>query len=199
MKLPVYQLVISEDPSNELQVDAVALVDKPAIEKNFLAFKEKQLFSINEDRQIISGPAMISDTPIYRNNQEYGEHYVVFSKEQIGIIAQKFLNNGFTKSFNILHDPKMSVDSVSVLNSFVTDKEMGINPMAGFEDVPDGSWFLSAKISDAELWSKVKDGTLKGFSVEGYFKYQLPADPVNEFLTELETNLKSILTSISQE
>lgn len=196
MKFPVYQLVINEDFDNDLEVDAIALVDAPAIEKSFMAFGEKMRFNLNEDRQIISGPAMIADLPIYRRNQEYGEHYIVFTADQIALIAHKFLNKGLTNSFNILHDPDMKVDSVSVLNSFVTDSEMGILPMKGFEDAPSGSWFVSARVSDPALWAKIKDGTLHGFSVEGMFKYKTVQEDALEEMAEM---LKSIAACIPAE
>ena len=36
MKLPIYQLEISEDLNDDVEVDFVALVDRPAIERDFL-------------------------------------------------------------------------------------------------------------------------------------------------------------------
>ncbi len=169
--LPVYQLVIG-DSTDDLEVDFVALVDTPAIEKNFIAFNNKARLTFNSDRQIISGPAMLADFPIYRRNEQFGEHYVVFTKDQIAQIANKFLAKGYATHFNLFHDPNLPADGVSVLNSFVTDEQMGIMPMKGFEDSKDGSWFISAKVTDPTIWGKVKSGEIQGFSVEGMFKYK---------------------------
>jgi hypothetical protein len=36
-------------------------------------------------------------------------------------------------------------------------------------DVPLGTWMVSYKINDPRTWEQIKEGKLKGFSVEGYF------------------------------
>lgn len=190
-KLPVYKLVISNDLGSDIEVDAVALVEAPAIERNFMAFNEAVKLTFNEERRIVSGPAMLADYPIYRRNDTYGEHYVVFDKEQIQAIANRFLAKGYAKSFNLFHDPAQTTDGVSVLNSFVTDEQMGILPMKGYEDAKDGSWFLSAKINDDAIWQKVKDGEIQGFSVEGMFIYKEHDEP-NPLLAALELIYNSI-------
>ena len=97
--LPVYKMDIVSDENSDLEVDYVALVDKPAIEKNFLAFNEheqKMAFAIQEDEQIITGALMLADKPIYRND-ENGEYYVVFGKDTIKKIAQKFSQKGISQ------------------------------------------------------------------------------------------------------
>lgn len=172
--LPIYNLVVSMNENSDLEVDAIALVKTPAIERNWMAFNDKLRFTFSEERQIISGPAMLADVPIYRRNDQFGEHYVVFDKEQIGIIANSFLKKGYASAFNLFHNPDMSTDGVSLINSFVTDEQMGIMPMKGYEDAKDGSWFISAKVDDPTVWQKVKSGEVMGFSVEGMFKYKQP-------------------------
>jgi hypothetical protein len=152
----------------------VALVDLPAIEKNFIAFDKKRLgFEVvSEDRQIISGPAMLSNVPIYRRDDQIGEYYVVFSPQTIYDIAQKFFSKGFNQNFNLMHDPNNKVEGVNVFESFIVDKSRGIQPMKGFEDAQDGSWFISAKVTNPDVWAKIKSGEVKGFSVEGMFQYK---------------------------
>lgn len=172
--LPIYKLVVSMDENSDLEVDAIALVKTPAIEKNWMAFNDKLRLTFNEERQIISGPAMLADVPIYRRNHQFGEHYVMFDKEQIGIIANSFLKKGYANAFNLFHNADMPADGVSLINSFVTDEQMGIMPMKGYEDAKDGSWFISAKVEDPGVWAKVKSGEVMGFSVEGMFKYKQP-------------------------
>jgi len=170
--LPVFKCIINDNEDSPLEVQAVALVDQPAIEKNFLAFKmQKPLqFTVNEDRQIISGPAMLANTPIYRKDNEYGEYLVVFDKATIEAIVEKFFTKGLMASFNIMHDSKAPVSDTCIFESFITDTSRGIQPMKGFEDVPEGSWFISAKVNNNTVWAKIKTGEVKGFSVEGLFK-----------------------------
>lgn len=172
--LPIFSLTIDENIDSELEVSYVALVDNPAIEKNFIAFTEHKplKLSFNDDKRIISGPAMLADTPIYRKDEEIGEYYVVFSPEVIYTIAQKFFKKGFNNNFNLFHDASMPLDGVTVFESFIVDKERGIYPMRGFEDAKVGSWFISSKVDNDKAWSKIKNGDVKGYSVEGMFKYK---------------------------
>lgn len=172
--LPYYDLLIDDNPESELEVNYVALVDLPAIEKNFLAFKDNKplQFAIQEDRHIISGPAMLADFPIYRRDDDMGEYFVKFSAETIYTIVQKFFSKKFNANFNLFHDAKVQPDGICVFESFITDPARGIYPMKGFEDAPVGSWFISAKVDNEELWKGIKEGTVRGFSVEGMFKYK---------------------------
>lgn len=174
--LPCYSMEIDPNESSDVQVDFVALVDLPAIEKNFLAFNEqpKRLFFevASEDRRIISGPAMLANVPIFRTSPEIGDYYVTFSAETIYDIAQKFFLKGFNQNFNLMHNPEAKVDGVTIFESFIVDKARGIQPMKGFEDAADGSWFISAKVNNDAVWQKIKNGELKGFSVEGLFQYK---------------------------
>lgn len=174
MELQIYKAQIDPDSDSDLEVNFIGLVDRPAIERNFQAFKSgksRMAFALNEEKKIISGPAMIADMPLYRKDDELGEYYVVFDKQAIRAIVEKFSAKGYMKNFNLFHDDKSQVSDVTIFNSFISDSELGISPLKGFEDVADGSWFISAKVNNDEVWGKVKSGEIKGFSVEGLFKY----------------------------
>lgn len=196
MELPIFELLISEDEASGLQVDYVALVDKPAIERNFMAFdKHKQniKFALNEERQIISGPAMLSETPIFRKADGVRpDHYVTFSADTIYKIAQKFFDKGYQNNFNAMHDSNQRFEGVSMFESFIVDSSRGIQPMMGFEDAKDGSWFISAKVDNQTAWDRVKTGEFKGFSVEGIFSYKEPeVSSEEQMLSEIIQILKS--------
>lgn len=174
MELQVYKAEIDPSLTSDLEVSFIGLVDRPAIEKNFLAFnsqKQKAKFLVNEDRRIISGPAMIADMPLYRKDDQLGEYYVVFDKSAIQCIVEKFSAKGFMQKFNLFHDDQQQVADVTIFNSFVTDVSLGVQSLTGFEDAADGSWFISAKVNNDVVWEKVKTGLIKGFSVEGLFAY----------------------------
>ena len=172
-ELPIYMLDITDDVEDDSQVDYIALVDKPAIQKNWYAFKEKQAFDIiSEDKRIISGAIMLADIPIFRSDATYGDYYVAFTKDTIFKIAQKFFKKGYQSNVNLMHDSGSVVEGLTMFESFITDKSRGIMPMKGFEDVPDGSWFGSFKVDNEEVWQMIKDGKVKGFSVEGLFNYK---------------------------
>lgn len=192
MEYQIYKAQIDPDLESDLEVNFIGLVDKPAIERNFLAFKEHQKFVINVDKRIVSGPAMIADMPLYRNDKELGEYYVVFDKEAIRTIVQKFSAKGYMQAFNLFHDAQQKVSDVTIFNSFISDKDLGIPCMAGFEDCADGSWFITAKVNNDDVWAKVKDGTIKGFSVEGIFIYA-PVAKVKMSSQQLADKIKKLL------
>jgi len=181
--LPVYRLDIVSDKESDVEVDFVALVDKPAIQRQFMTFNaedfakskirqsEKKNFAVqSEEERIVSGPLMLADTPIFRVDS-FGEYYVYFTAETIKQIAQKFFKKGYQSNVNLMHDGEQQVDGVTMFESWIVDKKRGIQPMAGFEDIPDGSWFGSFKVENDGVWNDIKAGKFKGFSVEGVFNY----------------------------
>ena len=96
--LPYYVASIDADMSSDLEVNYIGLVDRPAIERNFQAFKaitQRARFTVDEEKHVISGPAMIADMPIYRNDAQLGEYYVVFDKPSIRSIVEKFSAKGY--------------------------------------------------------------------------------------------------------
>lgn len=169
--LPVYKLTINENVDSTVEVDAVALVDVPAIGVGFYAFNEQQIQAfavVNEEERVVVGPAMIPDKKIFRRDEDGTEYEVFFTKDTIRIIAEKFFKKGFQNNGNEMHNSAKPVDLV-FFQSWIADESKGIPKMKQFESLPDGTWFLGAKINSDEAWAKVKDGTFKGFSVEGMF------------------------------
>ena len=197
VKIPIYNLEITSDLEDDVEVDVVSLVDRPAIERSFLMFQEhkeiKQNFAIqSEEERIISGPLMLADTPIYRNDDN-GEYYVVFTKETIKKIAQRFFKKGYQSNVNLMHDQGNLTEGMTMFESWIKDDKRGIKAMKGFEDVPDGSWFGSFKVDNDEVWQMVKDGKVRGFSVEGQFNYRKTGDKRIEQLWE---NVLGVLAQI---
>jgi hypothetical protein len=291
-ELPIYRLDIVEDLESNVEVDFVALVDRPAIEKAFLAFQDsysdypdavknnaqnaldwaeengwgscgtpvgkqranqlanseaisvetirrmysflsrhkenaetskgygdgcgqlmydawggasalswaesklrqidKQSFSIqDEEERIITGALMLADTPIYRNDGN-GEYYVVFGKDTIKKIAQKYFKKGYQNNVNLMHDSGQVMDGVTMFESWIVDEKRGVKPMKGFEDVKEGSWFGSFKVENEEVWNMIKDGKVKGFSVEGIFNYSKPISKEEKMMDEIIDILKQV-------
>jgi hypothetical protein len=150
---------------------------------------------ISEDEHIISGPLMLSEELIYRENEKFGAHYVKFSAETIKDIAIKFAKRKYQSNVNLMHDPSQVVEGVTMFESFIVDKKRGVLPMTGFEDVADGSWFGSFYVENNEVWNQVKSGELRGFSVEGLFDYEEPKkqlSPEEQALKKIEELLKEI-------
>lgn len=171
--LPIYELTVDEVDEG---VNFVALVDVPAIEKPFMAFAKapsiefkkavqaKYKFSETGERRVLTGPLMIPNTPIFRSDSK-GEYYVIFSKETIRKIVQKYFKQGNQHNVNANHSYEL--DGVFMFESYLTDASRGILPPMGYEGTPDGSWFGSFKVENDEIWAN-RDA-FKGFSVEGLF------------------------------
>lgn len=192
--LPVFELRISDKLTDDSEVNFVALVDRPAIQRDFLTFNETTRFAVEDEEQhIVTGPAMIPDSLIYRNDTK-GEYYVVFGAETINQIAHKFFQKGYQANINIMHKQDAVVSDSVFYESWLVDREKGKMPLKGFEDLPDGTWFLTAKINNEDTWQKIKSGEYKGFSVEGLFDYS-PTDnvsPEQELLNQIVDILNSI-------
>jgi hypothetical protein len=191
-KIPTYQLIIDDELSSDLQVDYVALVDSPAIEKNFLAFGKELKFAVDAEKQELFGAAMLANVPIYRRDNQLGEYNVVFDKETIYCIAQKFFEKGFQQNFNLMHDSNQKCEGVFVFQSYIVDSEQGRPAPRGFEDAQDGSWFLGVKVNNPEVWAKVKAGEVKGFSVEGVFEYKKKPLTAEQVYAEIKALLEQV-------
>lgn len=171
----IYKLSIDE--SDVLGMSCISLVEDPAVARDFLAFSEEntgekllKLSKIDEDKHIVTGVVAVADMPIYRFNEQLGPHYIVFEKDVIAKMAQRYFKNGYGNNVNIEHQGPM-ISGMTLFESYIKDSTRGINPVE-FSDLTDGSWLVSYKVTDDALWEEIKSGnTLKGFSLEGYFQY----------------------------
>ena len=188
MDLPFIEFKLTDDVEG---LQAIALVDRPAIGVNYQAFETQKFEVINEEQRIVMGAAMIPDLPIYRRDDS-GEYYAIFKKETIKALVQKYFKESKQGSFNEEHDQFKILDGVYVYQSFITDEKLGISAPRGFENIADGTWFIAAKVDNDEAWAKVKeDGLLKGFSVEGIFDLE-----PYKFKTMNKINLESVISTL---
>lgn len=168
-------------------IDAISLVEVPAVEKNFLCFSEdKQPVKMKFDnsKHIITGVVALADTPIYRYDDIHGEYYVIFSKEAIRHMVEKFAKNDLFKSVNLQHDDTKFVDGIYMVESYLTDKERGISPVE-FSEIPNGSWIASYKVENEALWNEIINGDkLNGFSLQGMF--ELSNEKFEKYISEKE-------------
>ena len=171
--MKVFYIKITDDPI--VGIDAISLVDMPAVEKNFLCFSEdKQPIKMKFDnsKHIITGVVALADTTIYRYSEQMGEYYVVFSKETIQKMVEKFAKMDLFKSVNLQHDDEKFVDGIYMIESYITNKERGISPVE-FSEIPDGSWIASYKVENEALWGEIINGNkLNGFSLQGMFELE---------------------------
>ena len=188
MDLPFIEFKLTDEVEG---LQAIALVDSPAIGLNYQAFAPHKFEVINEEKRIVMGAAMIPDLPIYRRD-ERGEYYAIFKKETIKALVQKLFKENKHNNFNEQHNAFKILDDVFIYQSFITDAELGISAPSGFENVADGSWFIAAKVENDEAWAKVKEeGLLKGFSVEGVFDLE-----PYKFKKMNKLNLESVISTL---
>lgn len=155
------------DVSLESDVFAISLVDAPAIEVDFIALakqKPLQVFLEREDKHMLVGAVLVPNKPIYRN-QGGEEFYVQFSSQTIEKLAHNFLMSDRIYSFTEQHE--VIADNVAVVESWIKLSENDKSVEYGIE-APIGTWFIAAKVENDDLWAKVKNGELNGFSVEAF-------------------------------
>lgn len=169
-RLPVYKAEIIDDGTG---MTAISLVDRPAVEKDFLTLAAQAapaLFAVeDEERQLLWGVVCRADFPIYRRDDTYGEYYLVFSADTIRQLAEQYLAEGRQNTVDLQHDGQM-VEGVQLVQFVIKDTARGVVP-AGFDDVADGSLFAEFHVTDPDIWDQVKAGDFNGFSLEGYFNY----------------------------
>lgn len=174
MELPYYKIVVNAD--DETGVDFNSFVDVPAHMKGFIAFNEsttRYTFAEEGEKRIVTGVMISAGTPIYRNSEDAGEHYVIFDADTIQTIARKMFKNNYLNNVNKMHNDKDTTNGAIPQSIFIasnSDPKLPNIPEA-FEKLKlqDGSLFASYYIEDEKLWNEVKEGKFKGFSVEGWF------------------------------
>ena len=167
--LPIYEISIDLLDS-ETTVSFNSLVGEPAHEKNFMTFAKQMAFEFNEEEQVITGIAISADTPIYRYEKETAEeYYVVFKKQAIKDIIFDYARKDNFNNVNLDHDPSKVVDGIYMIHSYQIDNEKGFTAPERFKDANDGSWIVSYKVTDKELFNQAKEGKFNGFSIEGVF------------------------------
>lgn len=154
-------------------IDAISIVEAPAIESNFIALKshEVKFAQVDAEKRILMGPVLIPDKPIYRKqvmNGEMQEFYVYFSKNTVCRASQMFLMKGNQGKATLEHE--MAVQGICMVESWIKeDMEKDKSAIYGMND-PIGTWMGCLKVTNDEIWNDyVKTGRVKGFSIEGYF------------------------------
>lgn len=185
--LPLYEDMITDEGCGMLRI---SLVDLPAVESDFQKFGKRTLVKMaDEEKRLIVGVVMRADFPIYRADAEHGEYYTRFSAATIRQMAEKYLAENRQNRVNLMHCGE-EVRGVQMVQLFIKDSAKGISPK-GFEDIEDGSLFAEFHIADEEIWNWIKEGILRGFSLEGFFEMHETNKESN-----MSTKLKKLLAKL---
>ena len=200
----IVELVIADD-SQELAIDAISLVNSPAIEQDFVFFgKEKNNLTfakVDEEKRMLVSPALIPNKQIFRYDPNTdSEYYVYFSPETVRKASELYLKHN--NHHKATYEHKDRVSGVLTVESWIKEGDSDKSKMYGY-DLPNGTWFVKMKIENEDLWNKIKEGELKGLSIEGYFtnkfeemQKQKPTpeqilSALNEIIKEAKTELKA--------
>ena len=200
----IKELVIANE-NEELAIDAISLVSSPAIEQDFVYFgKEKNnltLAKIDEEKRMLVSPALIPNKQIFRYDPNTdSEYYVYFSPETVRKASELYLKHNNHHKATYEHQDRVS--GVLTVESWIKEGDSDKSKMYGY-DLPNGTWFVKMKIDNDDLWQEIKQGNLKGLSIEGYFTNKFEAmqnrkptneeilSALNEIIRESKTELKA--------
>jgi hypothetical protein len=193
MDKKIIELIIDE---NDLQtgIHAVSVVHSPAIEENFIALAkhEIELKEVDSEKKILMGAALVPNKQILRADKDGKAYYIYFSEDTVKKASELFLMRSNQNNATYEHNQKLK--GMSVVESWlIEDKVHDKSVKYGF-NLPKGTWMISMKVNNDDVWNDVKAGKVKGFSIEGYFadKYEMSQekDEKQEIINKLKELLK---------
>jgi hypothetical protein len=191
--MELIELIIDEKNPHH-GIDAVSVVEYPAIEENFIALNKQQvqLKEVDQEKRILMGPALTPNKKIYRNDDKTKREWeIFFSENTVRKASELFLMRSNQNNATLEHAKE--IEGMSVVESWIIDDpKSDKSRLYGF-DLPKGTWMISMKVNNDDIWKRVKAGEVKGFSIEGYFadKYEMSLkQSVNE---EIINQLKELL------
>jgi hypothetical protein len=168
--MEVIELILDEDNLKQ-GVYAVSVVEHPAIEEDWVALNKHyvELKEVDEEKRLLMGAALIPDKKILRIDEKTKqEYYIFFTKETIRKASELFLKRN--KQSNATYEHMKEVNGMTVVESWIVeDEKQDKSAFYGFS-LPVGTWVISMKVDNNDVWQKVKAGEVKGFSIEGYFE-----------------------------
>ena len=191
--MKVIELIIDE---KDLQsgIDAVSVVESPAIEENFIALAkhEVELKEVDKEKRILMGAALIPNKKIYRVNAKKEEYYIYFSEDTVRQAMELFFKRGNQGQATVEHKDAY-VPGMTVVESWLIEDEVHDKSKKYGFSLPKGTWMISMKVENDEVWKDVKDGKVKGFSIEGYFADKLEMSLEQQKKNEVIEQLKDLL------
>jgi hypothetical protein len=190
--MKIIELVIDEK-DQQSGIDAVSVVHSPAIQENFIALNkhEVELKEIDAEKKILMGAALIPNKQIYRESKKHGQYYIYFSEDTVRKASELFLMNSNQNNATYEHEKKLN--GLSVVESWIIEDEKQDKSVKYGFSLPVGTWMISMKVNNDDVWKDVKDGKVKGFSIEGYFADKLEMSLQAQEEQELIEKIKEIL------
>ena len=194
----IVELVIDENDETS-GIEAISVVETPAIEENFVALNkhELQLKEVNKEKRILMGAALIPDKSIYRRNDKGDEYYIYFSKDTVRKASELFFKRSNHK--NATYEHKQPIEGMTIVESWIVENTKKDKSAHYGLNVPEGTWMVSMKVDNEEIYEKAKNGEVKGFSIEGYFadKLDMSSQSIEEY--ERQLTIEELKEIISEE
>jgi len=183
------------DDEDQSGIEAISLVEFPAIEENFVALSKHkiELKTMDAEKRLVVGLALVPDKKIYRNNGGF-EYNITFSKDTVRKAAEKYLKS--LKIHNATIEHEMEVDGVYLTESWIVEDKAKDKTALYDLNAPEGAWAVAMRIENDDVWEDVKAGKYLGFSIEGIFNENQGWDEedlsvmkkINQLLDELESS-----------
>jgi hypothetical protein len=182
----IIELILDEE-NNEIGIEAISVVENPAIEEDFIALNSNiiELAEADKEKKLLVGALLIPNKPIYRRSGDE-EYYIYFSKDTVVKASQMYLMNGNQSKATLEHDHE--INGLTLVESWIVEDEVHDKSRKFGMNVPVGTWMGSVKVNNDEVWNDfVKTGKVKGFSIEGYFadRMERPKEPIADLQEEL--------------
>lgn len=166
MEVKIYRVFINDE--DETGLFGISLVNKPANQAEVIYMSENPIQDIrlNEDKRLVSGVVLRPGQLIKRFNQDTNEpEYWYFEAEDIRKMVEFFFGKSYNNNVNIEHQI-YNINDVVLTESYFIDRKRGIDPME-FKQYEDFSWIVTYKVGNDDVWNEIKNGTFKGFSIDG--------------------------------
>lgn len=187
--MKIIELLIDEE---ELYsgIEAISIVDRPAIQENFIALSEQpkvKLAEVDKEKRILMGAALVPNKNIYRSEGE-DEYYIYFSEDTVRKASELFLMRGNQNKSTLEHEASLS--GLSVVESWIIEDDVHDKSRKYDMDLPVGTWMVSMKVNNDDVWENyVKTGKVSGFSIEGYFTDKVNMSELNKISEEEAENI----------
>ena len=191
---------------------ACSLVTSPAMEESFVAFAEDtpliEKFA-DEKKHMITGVVAIPNKPIYRRNADGEEYDIVFSAEAIEQMAKNYLKEYRQNEVTLQHQENAEgvyLVEQWIKSDMVYDKSISVGLS---RELPIGSWIQTYYVDSNDVWKRIEDGELQGFSLEcmlGLEEFEKQFNDLNNndmietnemFWDRFKNTLKEILAAVS--
>lgn len=160
--------------TKENGLNILSMVETPAIEINYIKMEEEinhiKMEVLDEEKNIVIAPALVPDILIPRVHKGI-KYYISFDKETIEQSLIKMSAEQKDQNVDVNHSEKL-INGAIVMEKFITHPNR-VTQVKNFENLPMGTLFFTAKVTDEKLMSDIKAGKINGWSIDGFYDLEI--------------------------